>query len=104
MRFPNEAKLETVSILVAPDGMTPRELRQKFLWLPTIEQLISQLEARQAILFHTGLELSTGACVYKTVLRANTGNIECVGNSMRSAIGLALKDLIVRQSGCTGMH
>ena len=90
--------LEKISILVDPDGMTPTELRATFLWLPTIEQLIDQIEARQGILFHAGLELTTESVAYKTVIKAPMGHIEAIGDSMRLALGGALRDLLSNQT------
>jgi hypothetical protein len=42
---------DNISILVDPQGMTPIELRSSYLWLPTVEQMVTQVEVRQAILF-----------------------------------------------------
>ncbi len=85
---------DQVSILVDPDGMTPKELRETFLWLPTLEQLVTALEARQAILFHAGLEMGTGILTYKTVIQARAGTIESLGDSLRVSVGLGLRDLL----------
>jgi len=88
---------ENISILVHPDGMTPTELRSTFLWLPTVEQIVHQMEARQAILFHAGLDISGSQLLYKTVVHAcGGGHIECVGQSLRFSLGLALKDLLTQ--------
>ncbi len=91
-------ELGNVSILVDPDGMSVKELRQTYLWLPTIEQLIQQFEVRQAIIFHAGLELGDSSLVYKTVVQTRIGNIESSGESMRVSLGLALFDLLQRSS------
>src|SRR5689334_8302572 len=80
----------SISILVDPQGMTPRELRTTYLWLPTVEQLVSQFEARQAILYHAGLELSKNNLCYKTVIRCTIGNIETQGETLRTSMGIAL--------------
>jgi hypothetical protein len=88
---------ERVSVLVDPHGMTPTELRALYLWLPTVEQMISQFEARQAILDHLGLELNERAMGYKTVVRAPTGGIiECLAESIRNSVGLALRGLLLK--------
>ncbi len=84
-----------VAILVDPQGMTPDELRSVFLWLPTVEQMILQFEARQAILFHAGLELDESSCCYKTIIQAPCGTIESRGESFRISLGLALRDLLI---------
>lgn len=88
----------TVSILVDPQGMTPIELRSTYLWLPTVEQMLLQCEARQAILFHAGLELEEKECCYKTVIQARGGHIESKGESFRTSLGLALRDLLLSSS------
>ena len=87
---------ESVSILVDPQGMTPTELRSSYLWLPTVEQLVLQLEVRQAILFHTGLELTERSLGYKTIVRAPTSQIEVIAESMRSSLGMALRNLLLK--------
>jgi hypothetical protein len=89
---------EQVSILVDPDGMTPRELRETFIWLPTVEQLVTALEARQAILFHAGLEMERGILSYKTVIQSKSGLIESLGDSLRLSVGVGLRDLLYLQN------
>ena len=84
-----------MSILVDPQGLTPDELRSTFLWLPTVEQMIYQCEARQAVLFHAGWEMSTNTCGYKTVIQAPVGHIESCAESFRVSLGLALRDLLM---------
>ena len=86
---------EHISILVDPDGMTPKELRATYLWLPTVEQMVEQVECRQAILFHAGLELTNSSVCYKTVLQTNQGPFESTGQSLRLALGLALRELLL---------
>lgn len=88
-------KPDLVSILVDPMGMTPSELRSSYLWLPTLEQMIVQLESRQAILFHAGLELTSETFCYKTVIQSCRGPIESSGDSLRLAMGLALRKLLL---------
>ncbi len=90
---------QLISILIDPQGMSPRELRQTYLWLPTVEQIVSQFEARQAILFHAGLELTEHALCYKAVIRAPKGPIESHAQTLRSAFGLALHELLIGASG-----
>lgn len=84
-----------VSILVDPQGLTPEELRSTFLWLPTVEQMIYQCEARQAVLFHAGFEMNPKSCGYKTVIQAPVGHIESCAESFRVSLGLALRDLLM---------
>ena len=84
-----------VSILVDPQGMTPTELRSTYLWLPTIEQMVQQFEARQAILFHTGLEVDARNLYYKTVVQSQVGSIESRAESLRVSVGMALRNLLL---------
>jgi len=94
----------TVSILIDPQGMNPEQLRQVFLWLPSFEQMVFQLEARQAMLFHAGLEMSETALCYKTVIRARHGAIETQADSLRTALGLGLRDLLVSSLSRGRLH
>ncbi len=87
-----------VSILVDPQGLTPPELRTIFVWLPTFEQIVLQVEARQAILFHAGLELSSSTMQYKTVIQASGTKIETHGENLRSALGMALRTLLLKEA------
>lgn len=84
-------EMNRVSILVDPQGMTPTELRSSFMWLPTTEQLVEQLEARQAIIYHAGLN---GSFSYETVIRSAYGVIEATANSLRVAFGKSLASLL----------
>ncbi|RMG44403.1 MAG: hypothetical protein D6719_01935 [Candidatus Dadabacteria bacterium] len=86
---------DKVSILVDPQGMTPDELRETYLWLPTVEQMVTQFEIRQAIIFHLGLELSEASMCYKTVIQSPAGPIETRAQDIREAVGLALRDLLL---------
>lgn len=81
-----------ISILVDPQGMTPSELRQTFVWLPTVEQLVSQIEAREGLLYHAGISESMD---YEAVIKTGEGLIEISAPSLRLAFGLALNDLLV---------
>jgi hypothetical protein len=74
----NREQPEVVSILVDPNGMTPTVLRDSYLWLPTIEQLLLQLEFRQAVLFHAGLELTESMMIYKAVVKSPGGQVEAL--------------------------
>lgn len=86
---------DLISIFVGTQGLSIEELRYNFLWLPTVEQIIQQFEARQAILFHAGFELSEKSMCYKTVIQAPVGHIEQKADSLRLAMGLALRDLLL---------
>lgn len=90
----DRAEQQLVSILVDNNSMTPVELREMFLWLPTLEQMIQQIEARQGVLLHAGLELSQSSLCYKAVLQIKGGAIESEAFSLRNAVGKALRDLI----------
>lgn len=86
---------EQLSILVDPMGMSPGELRSTYLWIPTVEQLVHQFEARQAILEHVGLDLSPKKIGYRTVVRCKDVNIEVIHPTMRLALATALRDLLL---------
>lgn len=86
---------DNISILVDPQGMTPIELRSSYLWLPTVEQMVTQVEVRQAILFHAGLEVNEAAFCYKTVLQSRGGPIESKASTLRLAMGMALRNLLL---------
>jgi hypothetical protein len=87
-----------VAILVDPQGMTPDELRSAFLWLPTVEQMLTQFEARQAVLFHAGFECNEKHFCYKTVIQSGRGHIESRGESFRVSLALALRGLLMGDS------
>jgi hypothetical protein len=86
---------------VDPQGLTPEELRSTFIWLPTVEQMIHQCEARQAVLFHAGFEMNQKCVGYKTVIQAPTGHIESSAESLRVSLGLALKGLLMSETSTT---
>lgn len=91
-------KKNSISILVDPHGMSPSELRGCYLWLPTVEQMVWQFEARSAILEHTGLELNKSNFCYKTVLKGTFGEIQSRAESLRSSVGMALRNLLLSVS------
>jgi hypothetical protein len=84
-----------VAILVDPQGMSPEELRATFLWLPTVEQMLLQFEARQAVLFHAGFECNDRHFCYKTIIQSGKGHIESKGESFRVSLALALRGLLM---------
>lgn len=86
---------DNVSILVDPQGLSPLELRSTFIWLPTVEQIVTQFEARQAVLQHAGLEMDERAIFYKAVIKTNVGPIESKAQTLRIAMGLALRNLLL---------
>jgi hypothetical protein len=89
---------DLISIFVDSQGLSLDVLRSSFLWLPTVEQLVQQFEARQAILFHAGFELNEKSMCYKTVIQASIGHIEKKADSLRLSMGLALRDLLLADS------
>jgi len=84
-------KMEKVSILVDPLGLSLQELRASFIWLPTLEQLVSQFEARQAFIYHAGI---TEKMCYEAIVRTANGVIEASASTLRVAFGRALHDLL----------
>jgi hypothetical protein len=94
LRAVDDPQAPRVSVLVDPQGLRPDQLRRQYLWLPTIEQMVLQMEARQAILQHAGLELSERAFQYKTVVHSPVGAIESVGANLRLSMGLALRGIL----------
>lgn len=84
-----------ISILIDPAGLTPNQLRSRYLWLPSVEQMVVQFESRQAIVAHVGLELDDAALWYRTVIKSQLGEIECKAETMRLAVGFALRDLLL---------
>lgn len=87
-----------VAILVDPAGMSPDELRATFVWLPTVEQMLTQFEARQAVLFHAGFECNDKHFCYKTIIQAGSGHIESKAESFRESLALALRGLLITDS------
>ena len=90
-----------ISILFDSQGLTPRQLRQVYLWLPSLDQLVEQIEARQAILAHAGLQVTESGMYYKTVVEVaapgatKKERIEGSGDSLRSAMGIALRRILL---------
>lgn len=92
----DRVSLERVSILVDPHGLTPTELRSTFLWLPSVEQLVHQFEARQALIYHAGI---TEAMLYQAIVQSHGRMIEAAASSLRVALGRALEQLLQKFSG-----
>ena len=97
-------KLGLISVLVDPQGMSPGELRSVYLWLPTVEQMVFQMEARQAILFHAGLEMTAESLCYKTVIQSAKGPFESRAESLRTSVGLALHKLLLSEIEPIGVN
>ncbi len=83
--------LSRIAILVDPQGLTPKELRASFLWLPSVEQLVQQLEAREAFIYHAGV---TNALIYEAVVKTPGGMVETHAASLRTAFGQALREVL----------
>jgi hypothetical protein len=94
---------EHVSILFDPQGMTPSELRNFYVWLPSVEQLVNQFEARQAILAHVGLEISDNGMFYKSVVQHHSRKIETKADTFRNTLGIALRSLLLAD-GSNDLH
>lgn len=80
-----------VSILVDPNGMSPRELRESFIWLPNVEQLVTQIEARQGLIFHAGI---TEDLEYEAIIKTQAGLFEARAPSLRVVFGKVLNMMI----------
>ena len=87
-----------VSVLVNSAGMHPEDLKEIYIWRPTLEQLIYQLEIRQAILKHAGLELSEKSIGYISVIETKVGEIKTKAETLRDALGLTLRDYLLYSS------
>ena len=100
----NKKEREQISVLFDTCGLTPRELRSVYLWLPNVEQMVAQLEARRAILFHTGLELTDSEVFYKTIIKSPAGEFESRANSLRLSVGFVLRDLLASNEADPTLH
>ena len=93
--------LAHVSIFVDPQGLTPIQLRGFFLWLPSVEQLVEEFEARQFQLYHLGM---SGADNYDVVLKSHRIVIESSALSLREALGRALQNLLINYGQLGYVH
>ncbi len=82
---------ERVAILVDPQGLSPSELRDSFVWLPTVEQLVDQIESRQGLIYHLGISESAG---YEAVVKSPAAIVEVCCPNLRIALGQALYHLL----------
>lgn len=83
--------VDRVAILVDPQGLTPEELRDSFIWLPSIEQLIDQIALRGGVLYHVGMSENL---VYEAVVKTPTGIVEIAAPSLRVALAQTLIQLL----------
>ncbi|MDC0357325.1 hypothetical protein OAO01_00785 [Oligoflexia bacterium] len=91
----DRVRRNVVSVLVDTQGLVPNELREIYVWLPTIEQMIEQCEMRQAILFHAGLDLDDASLCYKIIIQANGSACTGTASTLRQAMGLGLRELLL---------
>lgn len=92
----NRDEPEDISILVDTKKIRTDELREMFIWLPRVEQLVKQVELRQAILTHAGLELNEAHMYYKAIIAKNKyGEIEGLDQSLRGAVAKSLRDFLI---------
>lgn len=83
--------LDRVAILVDPQGHSPEQLRDSFIWLPTVEQLIDQIALRGGAIYHVGL---ADDMVYEAVVKTPNGVIEVQSPNLRIALGQTLIQLL----------
>jgi len=84
----------TTLILVDNKGLTPNQLRKLFLWLPRLEQMIEQIEARQAIISHFGFSTSLKNSGYLVEIQFRESVLSATHPDSRLAIGLGLLKLL----------
>lgn len=83
-----------VSILFDSCGLSLNELKNAYVWRPNVEQMVSQLEVRQAVLKHAGFKITPTQMAYIAVIQSMYGEIRGEAQSLRSAIGQGLKELL----------
>lgn len=83
-----------VAILFDNQGLTVEELKKTFIWLPTLEQIVLQLEIRQAVLKHAGLSLDKSNFGYSAVVKHKIGEIRTIAPNLRLALGMTLKEIL----------
>ena len=93
--------LRKISILVDPQGLSPTQLRCEYLWLPTVEQLVDQIEARQALIFHVGVN---DRMFYEAVIRRGGGVVEACEVNLRLAFGKALYYMLTDKMSLSNIH
>ncbi|MDD2941649.1 MAG: hypothetical protein PHC51_01670 [bacterium] len=81
-----------VSVINANHDLNPHVLRSAYLWLPRIEQLIAQIEARQGLICHAGIN---SACAYEIVVKFPKGFIEVYEWTFRTAFALAVLRMLL---------
>ena len=84
----------TALILVDNKGLTPNQLRKLFLWLPRLEQMIEQIEARQAIIAHFGFNAESRNSGYLVEIKFRESVFSAAHPDSRLAVGLGLLKLL----------
>ena len=92
----------SISVLVDSQGLTPGELRTLYLWLPTVEQMLEQIELRSGILFHAGR--AAGKTCYEAMVFFETQSIASKGETLRLALADVLCSLIAADFNPTAYH
>ncbi len=86
-----------ISILIDSNGMTLYELRENYIWVPTIEQLMREIEHRGGVLFHAGAVINDKNIKYEVVIQTLQDIIKVTNDSLREALALSLKKLILNK-------
>ncbi len=94
--FVRDYATQKLSIIVDSGGMDIVELREAYIWVPTIEQMLSEIESRSATLFHSGIKIEDGKKAYTVIIQSIHGTFESTMDSLREALGVALKNLILK--------
>lgn len=80
-----------ISILISTMGLPIENLRQSFVWLPNVEQLVKEIEIRNGFITHMSLNQSLE---YEVVVNGSYGTIEVIAPSLREAFGHSLSSII----------
>ncbi len=83
-----------IMILTDNFGLPPSELRKIFLWLPRMEQLIEQIEARQAVILRLGWIQEEVSIGYDVEIGYQGNVIQAKGLDARLALGTGLFKLL----------
>lgn len=94
--------MDRVAIFVDSQGLTPTELRDSFIWLPSVEQLVKQFEARHAIISHAGL--NDESYTYDVIVKTQTRKIEVSGRTLRIGFGKGLRNLLIEDETDSALH
>lgn len=84
-----------IKVLVDPQALKAEEIKEYYLWLPSFEQMVSQLEVRQGVLAHAGLELTPSRIAYVTVIDSRLGKFESSAKTLRNSMGLSFRDFLL---------